>query len=545
MAVCAASGRPFTFSDDELSFYARHGVPEPSLCPQERLRRRLTFRHGGKLHHVNCALTGKRIVSMYPANSPFPIYEQRAWWSDAWSGLAYGQEVDFRRPFLPQVQELFGRTPHIALVNTNSENSYYTNHGLNLKNCYLLFGATDDEDCLYGYFIISCTDVLDSMSVVGCELCYDGVASFDCYNCISFTNCKNCNDCLLIEDCNSCEGCIGCVGLRGQKYCLWNKPIGKEAYTRLRAQLETSRYSQLPELESQFLALKQSSPRLFAHLHQCEDCSGDALSNCKECIDCYDLRQSEACRYISFSPNSTHSQDCSFTAPAGVQFCYECVSTLGTECKYNAIVWHSAEVDYSIECHHSRNLFGCVSLKNAQYCILNRQYSREDYFALRTKVIELMQNSGEWGEFFPILYSPHAYNDSMAAHYFPLTKDEATSFGYRWRDDPEDTAPPGGATRAAAEDAEDDRVVDRTFRCDASGKHYKVTAAELAFYRKMRLPLPRFTPEERHRRRFARRHRYQLFSRSCGVCQTALDSIYSEADAPVVLCERDFLDGRP
>lgn len=221
------------------------------------------------------------------------------------------------------------------------------------------------------------------------------------------------------------------------------------------------------------------------------------------------------------------------------------MSTLGNECKFNAIVWHCAEVDYSIECHHSRNLFGCVSLKNAQYCILNRQYTRDEYLTLRGRIIELMHGSGEWGEFFPILHSPHAYNDSMAAHYFPLSKEQALSFGYPWRDDPADASSAEGPRRAAADDPADDGVVDRTYRCESSGKSYKITAAELAFYRKMKLPLPRFAPEERHRRRFAKRHRYELFPRSCAVCHAPLDSIYTEADSPAVLCVRAFLESRP
>ncbi len=544
MPRCVVSGVEFEIAETDREFYRSQAVPPPRLCPPERMRRRLAFRHGGRLHHVTCALTGKRIVSMYPPSSAFPIYDQAAWWSDAWSGFDFGLEVDFHRPFFEQVADLFARVPHIALLSTGSENSYFTNHGLNLKNCYLLFGATDDHDCLYGFFVISCRDVLDSMSVVGCELCYDGVASFDCYGCIGFTNCKSCTECTLVEDCHGCEACIACVGLRNQKYHLFNKPIGREAYAQLRAELERSRYAGLPQLFEQFESLKRESPRLFAHLYQCEDCTGDMLFNSKDCIDCFDLRASERCKHVAFSPNSVGSYDCNFTAPDGVHFSYECVSTLAGESKFNAIVWRGHEVDYSLECHSSRNLFGCVGLKQAQYCILNRQYSEADYHATRRRIVEMMDERGEWGEFFPISQSPHAYNDSMASHYFPLTKEAALSRGYRWRDDPEDAKTPASAIDPWQVDIDDDSIIERIFRCGATGKGFKVTPAELSFYRRMHLPLPRYAPDERHRTRFARRHQYQLHHRSCDVCGEALASIYSKHDAERVLCERDFLAER-
>ncbi len=156
MPKCSISGEQFTISEDDAQFYRKLDVPPPTLAPIERMRRRLSFRHGGKLHHVTCGLTGKKIISMYEPSSAFPIYEQNAWWSDGWSGFSFGRDFDFNHPFFPQLAALSAEVPHISLVSTNCENSYYTNHALSLKSCYLLFGATNDEDCLYGYFI-SCS----------------------------------------------------------------------------------------------------------------------------------------------------------------------------------------------------------------------------------------------------------------------------------------------------------------------------------------------------------------------------------------------------
>ena len=543
MPVCEASKTSFSISTQDQQYYESLGIPAPRLSPIERMRRRLTFRHGGSLHHNSCALTGKKIISMYAPSAKLVVYEQNAWWSDEWSGISFARDFDFARPFFPQFEALYYDVPHISLLSTNSDNSYYTNHGLNLKNCYLLFGATNDEDCLYGYFILSCKDVLDSTSLVSCELCFDGVASFDCYNCISLTNSKNCTDCVLIEDCHSCEQCLACVGLHGKKYHVLNEPVGKEEFQRIQQDLQKNKYSALESWQGRFESLKRSSPRRYAHLYNCEDCTGDMLFNCKDCLDTFDSRNSEKCQYLAFSPNSLHSRDCNFTAPDGVQFCHDCVSTLAKDSKFNAIVWRCSEVDYSMECHNSHNLFGCVGLKNSSYCIFNKQYSSTDYFAVRAKIIERMRKSGEWGEFFPVSMSPYPYNDSMAQHYFPLNAREALDRGYSWRNDEAATSslPATTPDPTPAIDDSDETILSSTLICSNTAKRFKVTASELSFYRKMGLPLPSLAPDERNRLRFKRRTPYQLFPRQCAHCSTALSSVYSETAAAVVLCEKDYL----
>lgn len=51
-----------------------------------------------------------------------------------------------------------------------------------------------------------------------------------------------------------------------------------------------------------------------------------------------------------------------------------------------------------IECEYC---FGCVGLKKKKYCILNKQYSKEEYEELKGKIISDMKRSGEYGKFLP------------------------------------------------------------------------------------------------------------------------------------------------
>ena len=523
---CPISQEDFEVTERDLEFYRRMQVPVPDIAPLERLRRRFGFRHGGQLHRISCDATGKSIVSMHSADREFPVYDQDHWWSDAWDPLAYGQQTNLTQPFFSQFAKLNRIVPRVSLVNTACENSYFTNNALYSKNCYLVFGCVRNEDVQYGYYILSSKDTLDGLSLHTCELCYDGVSSTGCYGCVSFTNCRNCVECVHIADCLGCTDCIGCVGLSKKRFCVLNEEVGEKAYYQIRESLFSNFHSEIAKLKQRFATLCASIPRIYAHLHNCEDCTGDVLFNSRSCEYAFDCRDCEDCKYLAFSADSFGSYDCCYNGGGGVQFSYECVSTLATESRCNAIVWNCSNTDYCMECHNSEHLFGCIGLKKAKYCILNTQYNVEEYHSRREQLIQLMRAKGEWGTFFPAALSPHAYNESAAGLYLPLVKTEAISRGFRWREEPADKREQCAPRSFKHISEVPDSILAETLTCERSGKRFRINPAELQFYRKMSLPLPRFCAEERHRDRLSRRHAFQLYHRNCQHSGTPVQSIY-------------------
>ena len=98
--------------------------------------------------------------------------------------------------------------------------------------------------------------------------------------------------------------------------------------------------------------------------------------------------------------------------------------------------WETSNLLYCIGMvNNSKDCFGCVNLKGAQYCILNKQYTKDEYEKLVAKIIEHMQKTDEWGEFFPLKMSYFAYNETAAADYFPVTREEAVKLGANWQDE--------------------------------------------------------------------------------------------------------------
>ena len=137
--TCRFCQSSFPITDKDLEFYEKvspvfarkkYIIPPPTLCPDCRQQRRLSFRNERKLYKRKCDATGKEIVSIYSPDKPYTVYHQDYWWSDAWDPMGYEREFDFTRPFFEQFADLMGMVPRISLINDNgriSENCEYCN----------------------------------------------------------------------------------------------------------------------------------------------------------------------------------------------------------------------------------------------------------------------------------------------------------------------------------------------------------------------------------------------------------------------------------
>lgn len=158
--------------------------------------------------------------------------------------------------------------------------------------------------------------------------------------------------------------------------------------------------------------------------------------------------------------------------------------------------------------------------------------------------LNYMHETGEWGEFFPIALSPFSYNETVAQEYFPLTKEEALERGYKWRDDT-NTSPDSQRVRTVKlqDNIKDipDSILDQVLTCESSGKPYKIQKAELKFYKKMNLPIPRFHPDIRHKKRLEFRNPRKLWTRTCDACKKEIQTTYAPGRPEKILCEECYL----
>ncbi|MBI4836439.1 MAG: hypothetical protein HY817_04230 [Candidatus Abawacabacteria bacterium] len=550
-STCPQCYSQFAITQDDLDFYEKvspviagkkYLIPEPTLCPPCRQQRRMARRNERKLYNRKCNFSGKQIISIYSSDSPYKVYESKIWWSDEIDAKQYGQSFDFSRPFFEQFYELQQQVPRPSLFNKTVENSEYSNHADQLKSCYLIMNGGLCENCMYGNWIVSAKDCVDCSYIEGCELCYETSYSVNCYNCHFSIHCENCSDSTFLYDCKSVQHCTMCVGLRNKEYCILNQQYSKEEYEQKLTALQLHSFNRLQSAKEQFQELLLKAPHRSQFIVNSENCSGENIYNCRNAEQCFYVHNSQDTKYCYNSLGITDGYDVYETG-------MECELQIETHAMnrsknvgFSSASYDNSNIWYCDLCHNSQNLFGCIGLKGEKYCILNKQYSKEEYEILVPQIIVHMQATGEWGEFFPIPHAPFSYNETLANEAFPMTKEAVLAKSWLWHEDKLGSTYQGEVVKVPDTSAEaTDTFIEKILTCEKCQKHYRLIKQELNFYREHLIPIPHCCIECRHRHRTAETNRITLFSRNCAKCKKTIETTYPPTAPEVIYCEDCYL----
>lgn len=524
--TCKCSGQQFEVSQADLDFLEKvspvfagkkYLISPPSLCPEERLRRRMIFRNELSLHLRKCDMTGERMVSMFAEDVPFPVYHWKKWFTDEWDARDHGREFDFSRPFFEQLQELRDSVPHMSLIFSSNVNCDFCNVVGNCKNCYMCSGTINSEDCYYGNPFNS-KNCIDSLLLRDSELCLQCIDSTRLYDCQYCQDCHGSQNLMYCYNVRNSKNCFACVNLNRKEYCILNQQYSKEDYQKLVAQIDPE--TVWPKLEE----LKKTLPHRAIVGVSNENVQGDYMSNSKDCFECYHSDKCQDCRYCFQMMDCKDEMDVC-NGEYG-ELCYEISGhyKLSTS-SFCHFVWDGAhDLLYSLMCQTANNCFGSVGLRRGEYCVLNKTYSKAEYEELVPKIIAHMQETAEWGEFFPMTLSPFAYNETTANQYLPLSKEKVLELGLKWSDS------------IGAENREGVSGL----KCEVTGKPYKIIDQERAYYEARNLSLPKRSPAQRHLDRIAKRNPMKLWDRKCDSCSTDVATSYSPERTESVYCEDCF-----
>lgn len=539
---CRVCSKEFTVNDWEQEFLKRMGdFPLPTLCIDHRHQRRFTYRNERKLYKDKCDFSGRDIISIYSPDKNLKVYSQEVWWSDKWDARDYGKDFDFNRPFFEQFQELRLTVPRMSLLNSNGENSEYCNLTTDNKNCYLVFGGDFNQDALYSIFCFYSSDVSDLYWVNKAELTYDSIDCAHCYNIKYSQNTYNCRDGAFLFDCRNCESCVGCVGLRGKKYQIFNKQYSPEEYAQKVKEMRLDTWSGVQRMKEGFEKHKLNFPMLFASIVNCENCVGDKIKDAKNCENCFDLHgPAEDLKDVFLAGWSLKDTMSSSHIGHKTELGYESIGIPGVHTTaFSSFVWFGSSVYYSDTVAYCNNIFGCTNMNKAEYCILNKQYTKDEYFDLRARIIEHMKKTGEWGEFMPMKNSLFAYNETVANDFFPKTKEEALAEGLKWLDEEVREIKPQNIPDSIS-DVKDD-ILQQTFTCEKTGRPYRIVPQELKLYRQMGIPVPHFAPETRNELRIHARNPHRTWTRNCMKCGKSIKTSYAPNRPEKVYCEACYL----
>lgn len=460
----------------------------------------------------------------------------------------------------------------------NMVRSDYSANAADLKDCYLIFNATSTENSAYGNAVDYSKNCFDNSHINSSEKCYESFWLNKCYNTHFSSQCEECVSVFLSKNCVGCSNCFGCVNLRNKSYNFFNEQLSKEDYKEKIESLELSKWSNLKIIKDKTTEFWLNFPIKYTQGVKNHDCSGEYISNSKNVNHSYLVRGGEDLKYVHYAqvPVLKDSMDmmvgglnseliyeavtCGWNS-SQIRFCYEC--------------WDGGiDFEYSMFCGKKANhVFGSVSIKSGDYVILNKKYSKEEFYKLRDEIRKHMDDMPyvdskgrvyKYGEFFPLEFSPFAYNDTITPEHFPLSKEEILNYGANWYEISKNEYEVSMKSIDIPDDIVNvnDDILKEIISCDKCNRAYKIIPEELQFLRQNNLPIPRYCIDCRHKERISQRNKSKLYKRVCNCnggcsyndkynntiehfhgkdkCQNEFETSYSPDRPEIIYCEKCY-----
>lgn len=544
---CQKCKLEFEIDQDELSFYEKMKVPVPIVCPDCRFKMRAVWRNEMSLYSgLKCGKCEKSIIAIYNPKLPYEVYCRDCYTGDSWDATSYAQNYDFNKPFFEQLDKLFKKVPKknlfIDSANGPIINSDYANCAGGMKNCYMVFNGGVGEEIMYCRGIVGSKEVNDCYFGEHLELSYECVNTNKSSGIIFGNNSVNCVNSQFISSCSGLTDCFGCVNLRNKSNCWFNEQLSHDEYKGRVDEIMGS-YQKMTEIQNQYSEFVLKFPHRENNNIKAYGSIGDYLFECNNLKNSFEVTGSENCKYMY---SVKYSKDCCDVIGFGYQS-ERLFNVVSIGFSSNIIGSHTVEnsqnILYSFSLKNCHDCIGCDGLKNSSYCILNKQYSKEEYEKIRDIIFNELIENGTYGLMIPAALSFYAYNETIAQDNFPLTKEQALAEGFRWEDNIQMTK---GKETLQPEEIPDhikdvkDSITEEILKCINCERNYKITEQELLFYRKMNLPIPHQCFFCRHQDRIKRRGPYKFWDRKCDNCGKDIKTNYSPDRKEIIYCEQCY-----
>ncbi len=542
--ICTECKFEFSVEIEDIAFLKMLRVPPPSLCPTCRSQRRLSFANYSSIYKRKCNVPGHEDIMISPVAPvmPWVTYDHETYYSDAWSPYSYGLNTSTEQSFFGQFLNLLKVVPQPGVrKGPDSINSDYGFYVQSVKDCYYVFGGKHLENVMFSSAIYDSRNIIDSFLVRDVDTGYDNVSLNESFKCVNCYFSSNCIDSKFMYDCRNCSDCFGCVNLRNKKYCYFNEQYSKEEYFKKVNEIDLGSRKVYLDFKEKFFEFIKRNPVRAVRIQNSENVSGNDIKNSKNCHNVFGVKGGQNLRYANFIiVDLKDSMDVSHSG-FGVNY-YETQNvTSSSDVKFSFSCKEIVNGEYLITCTNCINCFGCIGLKNASYCIFNKQYSEEEYFEKLDEIKTKMLTNGEYGEFFPMSFSPVAYNSSFANIVYPMNEEDALSRSIFWQS--ENNINTGNLKAIRASDLPDNISDANKDLCDfavigkISEKPFRLTEREIDFYVRNKIALPIDTPQKRMLERFKLFNDFKVRKEYCDLCKKETLSNYRKSDGYILYCD--------
>lgn len=409
-------------------------------------------------------------------------------------------DFDFDMTFFENYKKLFLSIDIVALVNYWwNENSDFADVILNSRNCYLSATVINNcENVLYSFSVKdNCKNVINSLSVYeNCENIYMSTWIIQSYNIFFSKFINNSSDIYFSSNLNWCHNCIFCDNLENCSYFINNKKYNKEQYKIKKDEVLKEKDNYLKyylKLEKIWKNINSTNTKWSSFFNS---------ENIEDWYFWYNVKNWKNCILVWWIDWNENMYDVfTWWAPVAKDFYW--IMWANWENLYNSMnITASNSIYYSQLLTDCSFCLWCIWLKNKSYCILNKQYSKEEWEMLADKIFSQMDKDWILWDFFPWILNPFYFNDTMAWILGNFTKQEVEKDWYLWREDEIKVDIPENVEIIKTDDLLSYQAYDSNWNwkinpeilkkviIDKKWNYYKITKFEYDFLVKNLLPIP-------------------------------------------------------
>ncbi len=299
--------------------------------------------------------------------------------------------------FFKELQRIINSLPKRPLFILNSETTEIGDKIIFSKNLFTCFDCVNCTDCLYLYDSYMTANSADCDYAVESQNCYESVDPLRCFNCDYIEYCAHLSDSSYCYNCWAGSNLFGCVNFRNQNksFCIFNRQLTEQEY---REKVKIYKAWPAERVLEEVEKLKKMFPvTQTIEAHNENTTYGNYIHYSKNCYMCFDAAHNENCSYLYDSFYNKNCFDLTYSGQDD-ELCYEGIDSAHSfNCNYALESGNCQDSSYIFYCLDVKDSLGCIGLSHKQYCILNRQLSKEEYEQISRQIImELKTKNPGW-----------------------------------------------------------------------------------------------------------------------------------------------------
>jgi len=490
------TGENWRMTEREITLFRDFNVPPLKTSPETFVKKFLPLMTAYSWWWNKHAETGKPLLTYIHPHTKYKIISDDEWHARDFSLIH--QDLFIEHSFFNQLFNLATSVPlsayknvekpvnSIARISLGDEDSYFV-EGCQSKRCFYCtdsFNIEDSAEVCWSDHVNNSYNVLRSHNISGCRVVRES---------------RECLSSLFIFDCRNCEFCFMSWNQRNKKYLFRNEQLTPEEWHRRLAEIDFGDFDVFDKYYQEFFAKLNSEtiwPENFND--KCQNSTGEYLEktlNCERSWYCDGAKNSYFGLWDNFG-----SENNALGCHPGSSHCYGNAAAFNCQnCLFNYFAIRCQNCEYCIECYDCENCFGCVGLKRKKFCILNKQYSEDEYWKVLDELKCVMLDRGEYGKSLPLKFSLTPFSSSsfdLGFSQSEKTSEQLEAFDF----EPSLDGAFGDWTNKTFYQIENlpkkideinDEWLGRAIISTDYQRPFTILKPELAFYKKLRLPARR------------------------------------------------------